>query len=81
VYVHSEVAAEVILRVKLKQVQESVSSNDFPALAGWKLIVLSFRTGMQDEEATVQIRKIGDSNAYLDNIGLVPDLEKREIEK
>jgi hypothetical protein len=79
VYVHSEVSAEVILSVQSKQIQESVSSNDFPALAGWKLIVLSFRTGLQDEEVTVQIRNNGDNIVYLDNIGLVPDLE--EVEK
>jgi hypothetical protein len=31
-------------------------------------------------ETTVQIRKIGNSNVYLDNIGLVPDLGKEGIE-
>jgi hypothetical protein len=81
VYVHSGVATEVILSVQSTQIHQSVSSNDLPALAGWKLLVLSFRTGLQDVEATVQIRNISNSIVYLDNIGLVPDLEKEEIEK
>jgi hypothetical protein len=81
IYVHSGDSSEVILSVQSKQIQQSVSSNDFPTLAGWKLIVLCFRTSLQDVETTIQIRKIGNSNVYLDNIGLVPDLEKEEIEK
>jgi hypothetical protein len=81
VYVHFEETGEVILSVQSTQIHQSVSSNDFPTKAGWKLLVLSFRTGLKDVESTVQIRNIGNRNVYLDNIGLVPDLEKAEKEK
>jgi len=81
VYVRTEDSDEIILRVQSTQIHQSLSSNDFPAKAGWKLLVLPFRTGPQDEKIKVRIRKIGNSNVYLDNIGLVPDLENAKKEK
>lgn len=81
VYVHTEDADEVILTAQYNQVQQSVSSIDFLTEGGWKLLVLRFRTGFQDEEINVQIRKKGNGHVFLDNIGLVPDLETAKKEK
>jgi hypothetical protein len=80
VYVRSEVTEEVILSVQTEKYFQKVSSHDFPIQAGWKLLVLKFRTGMTDVETKVQIRKNGKGSVYLDNIGLVPDLETAEKE-
>ncbi|MCK9411238.1 MAG: right-handed parallel beta-helix repeat-containing protein [Prolixibacteraceae bacterium] len=74
VYVRSEVTAEVVLSVQTEKCRQKVSSNDFPIKAGWKLLVLSFRTGKQDVEVKVQIRRNGKGSVYLDNIGMIPDL-------
>ena len=81
VYVRSAETDEVILSVQSTHVHQMVSSNNFPIKAGWKLLVLSFRTGMQEVAATVHIQKTGNGDAFLDNIGLVPDLEKADKEK
>ena len=81
VYVRAENGGETILSVQSGGTRHMVSSADFLVEAGWKLLILSFRTGPQEEEATVHIRKSGNGGVYLDNIGLVPDLERAEQEK
>jgi hypothetical protein len=80
VYVRSYETAEIIMSVRTTSVKKEASSKDFATIGGWKLLVLSFRTGPQDTKVTVQIRKKGDGEVYLDNIGLVPDLEIAENE-
>jgi hypothetical protein len=78
VYVRPYDSAEAILRIQSSSVIKEVSSEEVATIEGWKLLVLAFRTGPQDTEIEVRIRKTGDGDVYLDNVGLVPDLEMAE---
>ena len=76
VYVRTYEQAEIILSVQASSDRKEISSEEVPVTAGWKFLALPFQAGPQDTEVTVQIRKTGDGDVYLDNIGLVPDLPR-----
>jgi hypothetical protein len=78
VYVRTYGTAECIMSVKSSSAQNEVSSEGVTVVEGWKFFTLPFRTGQGDTEVRVQILKQGDGDVYLDNIGLVPDLEMAE---
>jgi len=80
VYVRGYETAEVKLTVQSGRVEDEASSSEVPVTEGWKLLTLPFQVGPQVTEVTVQIRKAGNGDVYLDNIGLVPDLERSQGE-
>ena len=78
VYVRPYGNAEAIMSIQSGSLSYEVSSEEVPTIEGWKLLVLAFRTGPEATEARVRIRKTGDGDVYLDNAGLLPDLEEAE---
>ncbi|MFY0654045.1 MAG: right-handed parallel beta-helix repeat-containing protein [Cyclobacteriaceae bacterium] len=78
VYVRQYDGAEAIIEIESGGNAKEATSMEVATIEGWKLLVLTFKTGPEETEVKINIGKTGAGDVYLDNIGLVPDLEAAE---